>query len=620
MAPRLLKIVVTAACLAAAGVPVAQAQAQAPAQAPGPVITVHGNQLLRNGVPWIPRGVQIVGLVAPDGALSGKYVAAHQQFGLAELQAAAADHADVVRFQVSEFGLDPQGPLYSPGYAQEVQSAVQMARGLGLAVIVSLQAQPPAGEPTRCPLPDAGAQRAWSVLAAMFAGDSGVMFELYNEPGVSATPAGWIQWRAGGEIIYPGGSCEAVGMPALIASIRTLAPQNVIIVPALAGEQSLSGRLRLTDPAHRGDPQLAYGIHYPSLSRGSTFWDKTFGDASAAVPVIVTEWDANSTTSCVADAPTRAQLLLDYLAGKRIGIVGFAFDLPGTIVTDASGTPTSFAGFACGVAGGGPGELLFGDFAAEAQAGDGTRPDPGPAWIVGVAALSRLEAAGAAQAQQFFDSPRTFVTAASAATLTRLGVPTAIATGSFANEATLAAAVNAGRLRPGTEAVVYDPGDTPATPAVQQADPARFFALAAQVAHAHGLLLVAAPAMSLVAGLTGGTPNADSDARDAAFLRLGIAAAAARAADVVAIPAQGTGGYAGDYAVFVSAAARQAARAHPGIELLAGLTAAGTDAEAAADSLFGAYLSTRVTVSGYALDPPSSAAAAAFLRTVSRLA
>jgi len=606
---RLLKLVVAAACLAAMAAPVAQAR-------PDGVITVQGNQLLRNGVPWVPRGVQIVGLVAPDGALSGKYVAAHQQFGLAELQAAAADRADVVRFQVSEFGLDPQSPLYAPAYADEVSAAVQMARGLGLAVIVSLQAQPPAGEPTRCPLPDAGAERAWNVLAAMFAGDGGVMFELYNEPGVSATPGGWIQWRAGGEIIYPGGSCQAIGMPALIADIRTLAPQNVIIVPALAGEQSLAGRLALTDPAHPGDSRLAYGIHYPSLTRGITSWDKAFGAASATVPVIVTEWDANSTTGCVANAPATARLLLDYLAGKRIGIVGFAFDLPGTIVADSSGTPTSYDGFACGVAGGGPGDLLFGDYAAEAQASGGIAPDPGPAWIVSAAALSHLETADAGEAQRFFDSPRAFVTAASAATLTQLGVPTAIPTASFANEATLAAVTNAGRLRPGTEAIVYDPGATRATPLSQQSDPARSFALAARVAHAHGLLLVAAPAMSLVTRLAGLSPTAaaDSDATDAAFLRLGIAAAAARSADVFAVPAQGAGSYAGDYAVFVSAAARQAGRAHPGIELLAGLHAAGTDVEADADSLFGAYLSTRATVSGYALGAPGSVAAAtAFL-------
>jgi hypothetical protein len=608
---RLLKLILVACVLTASAASAAVASAQ------DPIITVQGNQLLRDGVPWTPRGVQIVGLVAPTGALSGKYIAANQQFGVPELQTAIADHADVVRFQVSEFGLDPEGPLYSSAYVQEVQSAVQTARSLGLAVIVSLQAEPPAGEPSRCPLPDAGAQDAWNVLAPMFADDGGVMFELYNEPAVSATPAGWIQWRAGGEIIYPGGSCQAVGMPALIADIRTLAPQNVIIVPGLGGEQSLSGRLALSDPAHPGDPQLAYGVHYPSMTRGSTFWDKTFGDASAKVPVIVTEWDANSITGCVPDAPAQAQLLLDYLASKRIGIVGFAFDLPGTIVADSTYAPTGYGGFTCGVPGGGPGQLLFGDFGAEALAGYGSQPDPSPAWIVSAAALARLQALNAGTVQRFFDTPRTYVTGANEAVLAQLGTPAAVPTAAFANETTLASRITRGTLAPGTGAVVYAPGETRLTPRAQQRDPAHYYQLAAQLAHAHGLLLIAAPAMSLVAVAD---PLAPAAARDAAFLRLGIVTAAARYADVFDVPTPDEM-YAASYAAFARSAAAQAARAHPGIELIAGLGSPGPGTQPDGDELLDAYLGTRLIVSGYALDASegATAPALAFLGQLDRL-
>ena len=91
----LVTAAVAAVCLAV------MAGSAAEARADSTVITVQRAHLLRNGIPWTPRGVQIVGLVAPDGALSGKYVAAHRQFGAAELQAAVADHADLVRFQVS---------------------------------------------------------------------------------------------------------------------------------------------------------------------------------------------------------------------------------------------------------------------------------------------------------------------------------------------------------------------------------------------------------------------------------------------------------------------------------------------------------------------------------------
>ena len=605
-------IVSVLACVALA-VPAARAGAATS------VITVTHDQLLRNGLPWVPRGVQIVGLVAPDGALSGKYVAAHQQFGYAELQAAVAAHADLVRFQVSQFGLDPEGPLYSAAYVDEVANAVQAARGLGLAVILSLQAEPPAGEPTRCPLPDAGAERAWESLSAMFAGDGDVMFELYNEPGVSATPAGWIQWRVGGEIIYPGGACQAVGMQTLIDDIRARAPQNIIIVPSLNGEQSLAGRMPVLDPAHRSDPQLAYGIHYPSLTRGITFWDRTFGTASASIPVIVTEWDANSVTGCVPNAPATAQVLLDYLASKGIGVVGFAFDLPGTIVVDSTFTPTSYAGFACGVPGAGPGQILFGDFAAEAQAGDGTQPDPTPAWIVSASLLSRLQLVAHATAAHFFNTPRTFVTGASSSSLALLGMGSAVPTMSFADEGKLAAAVNSGLLQPGTAAIVYAAGATRATPPAQQRNPAHYYALAAQAAHAHGLLFIAAPQTSLVTTLAPLTP---ADALDREFLRLGLARDTARDADAFEAPAQATQDDSSVFAAFVASASRQAARSHPGIELLAGLSAGAARSTPTPDTLFDAFLGTRLTVSGYGFSGQSAAvttAGVAFLHKLERL-
>ena len=615
---RIRILVVIALAAAAMAVPVARADAATS------VITITHNHLLRNGLPWVPRGVQIVGLVAPDGALSGKYVAAHQQFGFAELQAAVAAHADLVRFQVSQFGLDPQGPLYSAAYVDEVANAVQTARGLGLAVIVSLQAQAPAGEPSRCPLPDAGAARAWASLSAMFAGDGDVMFELYNEPGVSATPAGWIQWRVGGEIIYPGGACQAVGIQTLINEIRAQAPSNVIVVPGLKGQQSLAGRMRLVDPANRADPQLAYGVHYPSLSRSAPFWDKTFGTASASVPVIVTEWDGNSTTNCVPNTPQAAPLLLDYLASKQIGVVGFAFDLPGTIVADSSYTPSSFAGFACGVPGGGPGQVLFGDFAAEAQAGDGTQPDPTPAWILSARQLSRFQLAAQATAVHFFNTPRTFVTGAGASSLAQLGMSSAVPATSFADEGKLAAAITAGRLAPGTAAVVYAAGATPATPVAQQRNPAPYYAQAAQIAHEHDLLFIAAPQMSLVTALAPATP---ADVLDRAFLRLGLARSTARDADAFEAPAQATQDDATQFASFVTKASSQASRSHPGIELLAGLNAGSSRASGlrtapSSNSMFNAFLGTRLTVTGYGFSGGATAATTqglAFLRRLERL-
>lgn len=333
-------------------------------------ISVHDRWLLRGGVVFQPRGVQLVGLVAPDQALRGQYVQAYRHFDSAELRRAIADHADTIRFQVSQYGLDPRHRLYSPAYLKEVVDAVHTARHFGLAVIVSVQAESPAGQDRRCPLPDSGTLRVWKELAAVFRADRGVMLELYNEPDIPPTGGGWALWRTGGLVRTATGLCMAVGMQEIINKIRSRGARNVIIVPGAEMERTIAGMPSLADPASPRDPQLAYGIHYPPLSHGWASWQQNFGDESERVPVVITEWNADSVLHCQPSAPVAAPLLLNYLASKRIGVVGFAFDVPGTIIRNWSYTPTSYRDFQCGVPGGGPGGLLFARFA---QQGSGDR-------------------------------------------------------------------------------------------------------------------------------------------------------------------------------------------------------------------------------------------------------
>ncbi len=565
-------------------------------------VTVQGPHLLRGGLPWMPRGVQIVGLVAPDGSFSGKYTAANAHFGRAELQAAIADHADTVRFQVSEFGLDPQDPLYSPAYVQEVYNGVELARSLGLAVIVSLQAQPPAGSTSGCPLPDPGAERDWQELAPMFSGDSGVMLELFNEPWMGATPAAWQLWENGGMSTQPDGQvCQVVGMQTLIDDVRNAGADNVIIVPGLGGETTLAGMPPMGDPANPANPQLAYGIHYPNLSSSSTWWDSEFGHFSATAPVIVTEWYATSTHDCVSNEPAKAALLLDYLASKQIGSVGYAFDVPGTIVGDWSYTPTTYANFACGVGSDGPGQLLFTDYAGLAQAAGGpTRPDP--AWIVSLNELRRLLALAPSLSGQFFNTPRTFVTGVSESTLQQLGLPAAVPTATFDSETALSQAVSRHQLRSGTEAVLYDDEHWSLTPRTQQLHPAQYYSRAAQVAHRHGLLLIAAPATNLVAALA---PKTRKSQTFAEFLRLGIASAVAHNADVYDVQGQSAEAATSSYAAFVRLADAQAEAAHPGVAVLAGISTNPQGPKQRDNVLLRAVMATQSFLAGYWLNDPA---------------
>lgn len=571
-------------------------------------ISVRGAQLENDGVPWTPRGVQIVGLVAPDGALWGKYVGANQHYGEPELAQARADGADLVRFQVSEFGLDPDSSLYSPAYLQEVVQAVTQARSLGLNVIVSLQAEPPAGEARRCPLPDAGAERAWLALAPYLAGDPNVMLELYNEPAVGPTAAGWQSWLDGGTVSQSGGSsCQAVGMQPLIDAIRGAGADNVIVVPGASEEGTLNGMPQLLDPADLASPQFVYGIHYPATNGSVSTWNRKFGSFAAGHPVIITEWNENSTTNCAPRAPAEAPFLLSYLLSRQIGVVGFAFDLPGTIVADWNYTPTSYSGFACGTPNGGAGQVLLGEFAGLAQAtvpnsAGVTPPHSDPAaWIVSMQALRRLALRAPGLTQQFFDSPLSFVTSGRAAALVKAGFPAALPTASFTSERALAAAIRGGHLPAGTRAVMFDDEAGSRTPRAEQLHPGIYYQRAEQVAHAADLLLVGAPELNLARVVA---PRTRPGRLESEFLRHGIARDAARYADVYAIQGQAEVGSARKYRAFVRAATAQATAVHRGVELTGALSTNRSGRSQTASNLLRAATSVRALVSGYRLEDP----------------
>jgi hypothetical protein len=586
-----------ASCLLAAGPAAARLTAH-DAGAPGTSISVQGNHLMQNGAPFVPRGVQITGLVAPDDQLYGKYVAANANFGTAELQQAVADNANLIRFQVSEFGLNPSDPLYDPAYVQEVQQGVELARSLGLNVIISLQAEAPAGNEARCPLPDAGAAADWAELTSMFGTDDGIMFELYNEPFPLDNSANWQTWLNGGPITAGGTSCTAVGMQTLVNQIRAQGADNVIILPGLDYGLTLAGMPAVSDPSNPTNPQLAYSVHYPALNLTTTAWDLEFGNKASTAPVIVTEWQANSTTNCVPNSPSTAPLLLDYLASKSIGVVGFAFDLPGTIISDYNTySPTSYSGFACGVAGGGAGQILFNDFAGEAAQQSTSGLEAPRAWLVSVGALARLTELNASVTANALNTPRTFVINASSGSLTALGVGNAIPTAVFTSETTMSQAIAAGTLQPGTQAVELVLSS--ATPKGQQTSALSTFQQAALAAHSAGLLFVAAPQLNLMKTLA---PKTTRQNWDVQFLRKRLAVSAARSSDAVVLPFNDVQAYAPTYSFFAEVAAQQVQSVKRNVEVLAGMSVNGSASDAvSAPRLSTAAQSTSDLVDGYNL-------------------
>jgi hypothetical protein len=229
--------------------------------------------------------------------------------------------------------------------------------------------------------------------------------------------------------------------------------------------------------------------------------------------------------------------------------------------------------------------------------GSGTRT----AWIVSDATLQRIAKLDPSLARYFFNNQRTFAVAGKTPPRTS-SAPNSLTTMSFADETLLRDAIVSHSLVPGTRAVIYDDEDWTLTPRDQQLQPARYYREAAAVAHRYGLLLIATPATDLVNALAPGTPIGQKYGE---FLKLGIAAAAAREADVYEIQAQGSEGALSTYRQFVLAAGAQASKAHPGIELLAGISTNPSGRMQTPSVLFNAVQATRSIVAGYWLNDPS---------------
>jgi hypothetical protein len=343
-------------------------------------ITVKGAGVLRNGETFRIHGVQLMTFVAPIDYLTDPpaescrrgqmppcpftaYVNAYRQYGPDLLSHAKEFGANTILFKVSEPGLDELDPFYSEHYVDELVEGVKLARSQGFVVILGIQETRVSGEPgpkgTRNPIPDEGTLRAAVKLAKLFGTDREVLIELYMEPYARGRVADFWDYYIFGSNGFP-------GVNKIIREMRAAGSRNVIIVQAL-GQNFKRYNGGIEDPLE----QLAFGLHayFHAVGTERSEWDSHYGDFAADHPLIVTEWNQSSTQIgenrtgreiwCEKTPMNRPLEMFHYFDEKGIdGAIGWAFDLPSTIVKDYRGTPRSLTGFACGKKGGGIGDLF----------------------------------------------------------------------------------------------------------------------------------------------------------------------------------------------------------------------------------------------------------------------
>ncbi|MBA3822778.1 MAG: cellulase family glycosylhydrolase [Ktedonobacterales bacterium] len=273
-----------------------------------------------------------------DGHLNPADFAAMRSWGM-----------NVVRLPLSsEFWANAGGDC--PDYRTTVTQTIYNAESAGLYVIADLQWNAPfdtAYDRThggvQCPLPDNGKDLAfWHDLATIYAHDGAVLFDLFGEP----HDISWTSWQhgttitAGCYIVNPSGepqeqvSYTGVGMRDLMAQVRTIAPNNIIILSGLNWGYDLGG---ISSTANESN--VVYGTHpFDHSDKQPADWSRAFGNVAQGHAVIATEFGSYD---CKTEYIRQA---IAYFNAHNMSWLAWAWDAGDchgpSLLADWSGTPS----------------------------------------------------------------------------------------------------------------------------------------------------------------------------------------------------------------------------------------------------------------------------------------
>jgi hypothetical protein len=299
----------------------------APSTVGQPTYSVSRTSILVGGAPYLPYGVTVFGLAEKTWQKA-------EASDLAQIKASASYwHANTVRIQVAPVILD-DGTV---GYLRAVENEVNTAETAGLNVILAAQYE----RDGKIPGPEASTVRFWKTIAPLYARNSRVWFDLFNEP----TERSWSTWR--------NGRGPFVGMQTLVSDIRSVAPGNLILAEGLQGAKTLDGvlpyRLDGTGIVYEVHPYFD-GVRYDSPAAWSTDW----GDLTGRIPVLIGEWGEyeGAHPECRPDAPTLVPTFLTYVVDHRVGLIAWSLEAGVLIQGRDLSDPTTFGSgrsFACSI-------------------------------------------------------------------------------------------------------------------------------------------------------------------------------------------------------------------------------------------------------------------------------
>jgi hypothetical protein len=155
-----------------------------------------------------------------------------------------------------------------------------------------------------------------------------------------------------------------------------------------------------------------------------------------------------------------------------------------------------------------------------------------PAWIMTAGNVQSLSAVDAGTTSYFFNTPTAYGAGAS---LVKTPVQARYATTpvlAYTSYARFSSDIRSGAIRYHYKWVMYDPENWSATPAGERQAPVKYMSLFGQLAHAHGLKVIQAPALDLGAVTGSVLPRHRGESVNQWYLRVNIAGKAAAAGDI----------------------------------------------------------------------------------------
>lgn len=304
------------------------------------ILHVQGSQLIDGqGHPLLLRGAQIAG---PLNFLSDWQAGQDPTAWLNPMtfQAMRSWHMNALRLPVS--GWYYQDPRFLP----LLDTIVTQANQAGLYVILALFDDAKSGSPygQGAAVPKAENVTFWKFMAAHFAGNSMLLFDVFNEPtGLTAQ----TYLNGGGTLTTSTGEMTSIiGLQPLVDAIRSVGAQQIVIAPAA---------IPASDPTIRiHDANVMYSLHVYSgvAANNPAVWDQQWGSLLGRYPLFYGEWSVLPNSyipqQCRPYTPDNAtpltQAFLGYMDARQINWTAWQFR-PYALVQDmTSYTPTTFQG------------------------------------------------------------------------------------------------------------------------------------------------------------------------------------------------------------------------------------------------------------------------------------